>query len=126
MIKLKRVYESAGSGDGARFLVERLWPRGIKKSALQIDAWLKDVAPSTNLRQWFAHDPRKWSDFRERYFRELRDNPEAIEPIITAATPGTVTLLYSSHDTEHNNAVALKDYIEDHLKKRRAPRRRSA
>jgi uncharacterized protein YeaO (DUF488 family) len=126
MIKLKRVYESAASDDGVRFLVERLWPRGIKKTALQMDAWLKDVAPSTNLRQWFAHDPRKWSDFRARYFRELRANSEVIEPIFTAAKQGTVTLLYSSHDTEHNNAVALKDYLEGLLKKRRAPQRRAA
>jgi|SRR6516165_5636835 uncharacterized protein YeaO (DUF488 family) len=126
MIKLKRVYESAASDDGARILVERLWPRGIKKSALQIDAWLKDVAPTTNLRQWFAHDPEKWSGFRERYFRELRSNPRAVEPIITAAKRGNVTLIYSSHDTEHNNAVALKDYIEGVSGKSSAPHKRAA
>jgi len=126
MIKLKRVYESAASDDGARFLVERLWPRGIKKSALPVDAWLKDVAPTTKLRQWFAHDPQKWSDFRERYFRELRTNPHAVEPIITAAKRGNVTLLYSSHDTEHNNAVALKDYIEGGSRKRSASHKRTA
>ena len=126
MIKLKRVYESGASDDGARFLVERLWPRGIKKSALPIDAWLKDVAPTTKLRQWFAHDPHKWSDFRERYFRELGANPQAVEPIITAAKRGNVTLLYSSHDTEHNNAVALKDYIDGRSKKRPASHKRTA
>jgi uncharacterized protein YeaO (DUF488 family) len=126
MIKLKRVYESAASDDGARFLVERLWPRGIKKTALQIDAWLKDVAPSTGLRKWFAHDPRKWNDFRKRYFRELRANDESVEPIMTAAKRGTVTLLYSSHDVEHNNAVALRDYIRNQSKKGRAPLRRAA
>jgi uncharacterized protein YeaO (DUF488 family) len=120
------VYESAASDDGARFLVERLWPRGIKKTALQIDAWLKDVAPSTGLRKWFAHDPRKWNDFRKRYFRELRANDESVEPIMTAAKRGTVTLLYSSHDVEHNNAVALRDYIRNQSKKGRAPLRRAA
>jgi len=105
------VYEPAVSGDGTRFLVERLWPRGVKKSALEMDAWLKDVAPSTELRQWFSHDPAKWGDFCERYFRELRAHRGALEPIIAASKRGTVTLLYSSHDAEHNNAVALKDYI---------------
>jgi uncharacterized protein YeaO (DUF488 family) len=118
MIKLKRVYEPAASGDGTRFLVERLWPRGVKKSALQMDAWLKEVAPSTELRQWFSHDPAKWSDFRARYFRELRANRGAIEPIVTAARRGAVTLLYSSHDAEHNNAVALKDYIGRRLRRK--------
>ena len=126
MIKLKRVYESAASDDGARFLVERLWPRGIKKTELQIDSWLKDVAPSTDLRRWFAHDPQKWSDFRERYFRELQANPEVVEPITAAAKRGNVTLLYSSHDTEHNNAVALKDYIERGLRKRSPSHKRAA
>ena len=111
MIKVKRVYEPAVSGDGTRFLVERLWPRGVKKSELKMDAWLKDVAPSTELRQWFGHDPEKWRDFRERYNRELRANPDAVQPIIAAAKRGTVTLLYSSHDTEHNNAVALMQYV---------------
>lgn len=126
MIKLKRVYEPAASGDGTRFLVERLWPRGVKKSALQMDAWLKDVAPSTELRQWFSHDPTKWSDFRERYFRELRANRGAIEPIVTAARRGAVTLLYSSHDAEHNNAVALKDYIGRRLRRKIASNRAKA
>jgi len=125
MIKLKRVYAPAASDDGMRFLVERLWPRGIKKTELQMQAWLKDVAPSTDLRQWFGHDPAKWSDFRKRYFRELSANPDAVEPILTAAKRGTVTLLYSSHDTEHNNAVALKEFIEGQSKKR-TPRKRAA
>ncbi len=120
MIKLKRVYEPAAPGDGVRFLIERLWPRGIKKSELKMEAWLKDVAPSTELRQWFNHDPEKWSDFQERYFRELRANPDAIEPLVAAAKRGTVTLLYSSHDTEHNNAVALMGYIGRRLKKKTA------
>lgn len=112
MIKLKRVYEKADPDDGVRYLVERLWPRGVKKTALRIDGWLKDAAPSTELRKWFSHDPEKWRDFRRRYFAELDRVPDAWAPIRQAARSGTVTLLYSSHDTEHNNAVALKEYIE--------------
>lgn len=112
MIHLKRVYDPAASEDGKRFLVERLWPRGIKKSELRIDAWLKDVGPSTALRQWFGHDPNKWDEFRRRYFQELEKNIEARKPIERAAARGQVTLVYSSHDEEHNNAVALKEFLE--------------
>ena len=122
MIVLKRVYEPVASTDGTRFLVERLWPRGIKKTALQMDAWLKDVAPSTALRRWFGHDPKKWTEFRRRYFHELTANADVIEPIIKAARRGRVTLLYSSHDEEHNNAVALKHYVEVRMKKRVSPK----
>lgn len=115
MIKLKRAYEPANRNDGTRFLVERLWPRGVKKDALQLDAWLKDVAPSTKLRQWFGHDPAKWSDFQRRYRAELNENAGALEPILKAARRGRVTLVYSSHDQEHNNAVVLKAYLESRL-----------
>jgi uncharacterized protein YeaO (DUF488 family) len=115
MIKLKRVYDPAARSDGSRFLVERLWPRGVKKTALKMDGWLKDVAPSTELRKWFGHDPKKWPEFRRRYFAELRSNRDALEPILKEKGP--VTLLYSSHDTEHNNAVALKDFLEAQLKR---------
>jgi uncharacterized protein YeaO (DUF488 family) len=118
MVNVKRVYESL-SGKGARFLVERLWPRGMKKEALKIDAWLKDVAPSTGLRQWFGHDPAKWSAFQQRYTAELREHPEALEPILYAALKGDVTLLYSAHDTEHNAAIVLKRYVEKLMAKRR-------
>ncbi|MGB6975356.1 MAG: DUF488 family protein [Terracidiphilus sp.] len=112
MIQLKRVYERAEpSKDGLRFLVERLWPRGIRKEALHFDAWVKDAAPSTELRQWFSHDPAKWKAFQRRYFAELDMKPEALEPIRSAARKGVATLLFSSHDTEHNNAVALKTYL---------------
>src|SRR3954470_21771899 len=111
MLKLKRAYEPPAREDGQRFLVERLWPRGLKKSALRVDAWLKDVAPSTELRKWFSHDPEKWLLFRSHYFRELDSRPEAWRPIVSAARRGTVTLVYSSHDEHHNNAVALKDYV---------------
>ena len=119
VIKLKRAYDAVASADGTRFLVERLWPRGIKKAALPLEAWLKDVAPSTPLRRWFGHDPKKWSEFRRRYFRELSGNADALQPILKAAHHGPVTLVYSSHDTKHNNAVALKDYVEAQIGKKR-------
>lgn len=112
MIQLKRVYDKAAPEDGQRFLVERLWPRGIKKSALRIDAWLKELGPSTSLRKWFGHDPKRWEEFRRRYFQELEKNVEACKPIQRAAARGSVTLIYSSHDEEHNNAVALKEFLE--------------
>ena len=97
---------------GMRFLVERLWPRGVKKTSLHFHGWLKDVAPSTELRKWFSHDPAKWNEFRQRYFAELEANPQSWKPIVEAARNGTVTLIYSSHDTEHNNAVALEEFLQ--------------
>ncbi len=112
MIQLKRAYEQAGPEDGVRYLVERLWPRGVKKTELRLDGWLKDAAPSDDLRRWFAHDPKKWDEFRRRYDTELDSRAEALLPIQTAARRGRVTLVYSAHDTEHNNAVALKQYLE--------------
>jgi uncharacterized protein YeaO (DUF488 family) len=115
MIQLKRVYEAPDSTDGVRFLVERLWPRGVKKSSLEISAWLKEVAPCIELRKWFHHDPARWKEFRRRYFSELRENPASWCPILDAARSGNVTLLYSSHDPEHNNAVALKDFLVQNL-----------
>lgn len=115
MIKLKRVYDEDQPDDGVRYLVERLWPRGIKKTALRIDGWLKDTGPSTELRKWFSHDPEKWREFRRKYFAELDHTPDAWAPIRDAARQGAVTLLYSSHDAEHNNAVALKEYIENKI-----------
>lgn len=113
MIRLKRVYDRESPEDGKRFLVERLWPRGIGKGALRIDEWYKEVAPSTELRKWFAHDPAKWAEFRRRYRAELDARPESWKPLAEAAASGTVTLLFSARDTEHNNAVALKDYLEE-------------
>ena len=121
MITLKRVYDPVTSTDGVRFLVERLWPRGVKKTALRIDAWLKDVAPSSELRRWFSHDPKKWSEFRRRYHDELTANADALDPIVKAARRGRVTLVYSSHDTEHNNAVALKEYLDARKGKKQTP-----
>ena len=118
LLKLKRVYEPDSRADGTRILVERLWPRGLSKETLRVDAWLKDVGPSTELRQWFGHDPGKWSRFRARYSRELDSRPEAWRPIVTAARRGAVTLVYSSRDTEHNNAVALKDYLRPKIRRK--------
>ena len=96
MLKLKRVYDPVSRSDGTRFLVERLWPRGLSKERMHGTTWLKDVGPSTELRQWFNHDPLKWSRFRERYFRELDSRPQSWEPVLTAARQGIVTLVYSS------------------------------
>ncbi len=112
IIQTKRVYEPAGSHDGTRYLVDRLWPRGLKKEALKMDGWLKDVAPSDKLRRWFTHDPAKWAEFQRRYSAELNQKRAAWAPIVQAARRGTVTLLYSAHDEAHNNAVALKTYLE--------------
>ena len=117
MLKTRRVYEDAKTGDGTRFLVERLWPRGIKKDELKMKAWLKDVSPSPELRKWFAHDPAKWPEFQKRYRAELKANPEAWKPIVEAAQKGNVTLLYSARDTEHNSALLLKSFLEKHLSK---------
>lgn len=115
VLKLKRVYENSERSDGARFLVERLWPRGMKKAQLKLDAWLKDVAPSDSLRRWFGHDPLKWNEFQKKYRAELSDNPDAWKPILEAAKRGNVTLLYSSRDREHNNALVLKSFLEERI-----------
>src|SRR5436305_448575 len=108
MLTVKRVYKAPEPGDGTRFLVERLWPRGVKKETLRMmDAWLRDVAPSNALRRWFGHEPAKWKEFRRRYSAELDAKLESLQPILEAMRQGDVTLLYSAHDKEHNNAVAL-------------------
>ena len=117
MLKTKRVYESAESSDGTRFLVERLWPRGMKKEQLEMKSWLKDVAPSPELRKWFAHDPAKWQEFQQRYRTELESNLEAWQPLLVAAEQGDVTLLYSARDTEHNSAILLKSFLEEQMRK---------
>jgi len=119
-IQTKRVYEKAGEADGARFLVERLWPRGMKKAALQMDDWLKEVAPSDALRKWFAHDPKKWTEFQRRYCAELDAHPDTWLPLMAAARKGDVTLLYSAHDTEHNNAAVLQAYLSKRLGARKS------
>ena len=112
MIHTKRVYESPSSEDGARFLVDRLWPRGVRKEELRLDGWYKDVAPSSQLRTWFGHNPGRWEEFKLRYFAELDKNPEAWAPLVELAHGVNITLLYSAGDQEHNNAVALKHYLE--------------
>lgn len=112
MVFLKRAYDAVSNDDGHRFLVERLWPRGVKKDALAIAGWPKDVAPSTSLRKWFSHDPAKWNEFRRCYFAELDMHRDALRPLLDAAKHGDITLVYSSHDIDHNNAVALKQYLE--------------
>ena len=114
-LKIKRVYEKPDKDDGIRILVDRLWSRGLTKEKAKVDVWLKDIAPSTTLRKWFGHDPKKWGKFQRKYFAELNTRPDAWEPILKAAKRGAITLLYSSHDTEHNNAVALKGYLEAKL-----------
>ena len=115
LVRVKRVYESIQRSDGTRFLVERFWPRGMKKEKLKLEAWLKDVAPSDGLRRWFGHDPAKWDEFQQRYRAELQANPGAWKPLLEAARQGNVTLLYSARDTEHNNAIVLKDYLAERL-----------
>ena len=119
MIQLKRVYAPAESRDGRRFLVERLWPRGMRKEELVMEGWLKAVAPSDGLRKWFGHDPAKWEEFQQRYASELEGNSAAWEPLLAAARQGTVTLLYSSHDQEHNNALALKGFLDGRLEQQK-------
>lgn len=116
MINVKRVYDPASAEDGQRFLVDRLWPRGVKKEALKFEAWYKDVAPSNELRQWYGHDPDKWCEFNERYFAELDDEPEAWHPLLAAARKGNITLLFSTRELERNNAVTLRAYLEKRLK----------
>lgn len=117
MIALKRAYDDAAPGDGHRVLVERLWPRGVRKADLPLDGWMKEIAPSTELRQWFSHDPEKWPEFQRRYRQELAAHPEALEPLLTAARRGPLTLIYSSHDAEHNNALVLQQVLHQKLQR---------
>ena len=116
MINLKRAYEPATANDGARFLVERLWPRGVRKQGLKLDGWLKDVAPSPDLRQWFGHDPKKWPEFRRRYSTALRAHPDGWRPLLTAARRGRVTLVYAARDVARNGAVVLKAFLDRRLR----------
>ena len=110
-LKLKRAYEPAERGDGQRVLVDRIWPRGVSKAEAHIDLWLKEVAPSTALRKWFGHKPERWDGFRERYGKELKGNP-AVEELRQVMAKGPLTLVYGAKDTEHNQAVALADYLQ--------------
>lgn len=113
-VRLKRVYEEPSQHDGYRLLVDRLWPRGITREKLHLDAWLKDLAPSTGLRKWFSHDLKKWGQFKRRYFLELDDHPEEIAHILEKTRAGRVTLVFSARDEKFNNAAALKEYLQRH------------
>ena len=108
---VKRVYEPPEASDGTRVLVDRIWPRGLTKEHASVDVWLKDIAPSTVLRTWFGHDPKRWREFHARYFEELQANHAAVEHLAGIVSAGKVTLLFGAHDTERNNAVALADYL---------------
>ena len=110
-IQIKRAYEPAAPEDGERYLVDRLWPRGVNKDALHLAGWLKEVAPSDLLRRWFGHDPVRWSEFRRRYRGELKSKRAALQPLRDALKRGTVTLVYSAHDEEHNQAVVLREFL---------------
>ena len=115
MIRLKRVYDRQESEDGPRYLVDRLWPRGMKKDDLPLDGWLKDVAPSAALRRWFGHDPGRWAEFCHRYYVELTENADAWRLLLEMARKQDITLLFSAHDMEYNNAVALRSFLEERL-----------
>jgi uncharacterized protein YeaO (DUF488 family) len=115
-IRVKRAYEAASPGDGTRILIDRLWPRGLAKKEAHIDLWLKEIAPSTELRQWFNHEPEKWKEFRQRYFVELRQRPAAVGRLIEAMRKGPVTLLFGSKEARFNNAMALKEFLRARVK----------
>jgi uncharacterized protein YeaO (DUF488 family) len=112
MIRLKRIYEPPSADDGIRVLVDRLWPRGISKERAKLDHWLKEIAPTGALRKWFAHDQKKWAEFRERYIKELRANRDAVATLKQLEHNKTITLLFAAKDEAHNEAVVIRDYIK--------------
>ncbi|HEX8960539.1 MAG TPA: DUF488 domain-containing protein [Geobacteraceae bacterium] len=112
MVRIKRIYDEPAPGDGRRVLIDRLWPRGISKDEAGIDEWLKEVAPSDELRKWFGHEPARWEEFRRRYWEELKVHGEILERLRSEARKGTVTLLFAAKDAEHNNAVVLKEMLD--------------
>jgi uncharacterized protein YeaO (DUF488 family) len=111
-IKIKRAYDPPEEDDGFRVLIDRLWPRGVSKEAAKIDLWSKDLSPSTALRRWFGHDPKKWEEFKRRYYRELDAHPEAVEDLRRRTKKQTVTLIFGAKDPGHSNARALMDYLK--------------
>jgi uncharacterized protein YeaO (DUF488 family) len=111
-IKIKRVYETSDESDGTRILVDRLWPRGLSKEKARIDFWAKDISPSTELRQWYKHDPDKWHEFKDKYFNELNNNLKGVKELLQYVNERNVTFVYSSKEQHLNNAVALKEYVE--------------
>lgn len=113
-VQIKRAYEPPAPEDGTRILIDRLWPRGVKKETLALDQWMKELAPSTELRQWFGHDPALWTGFRERYAAELEPHAEQIHALRALARKGTITLVYGAHDEAHNNAVVLRELLLAH------------
>ena len=113
-LRTKRVYEGPAKSDGRRILVDRLWPRGVSKEKAKIDFWAKAISPSNELRRWYQHDPDKWGEFRRRYFKELEQNPEGVAELRANLRKGAVTLVFSSKESELNNASALVEYLEDH------------
>ena len=115
-IKIKRCYESPSLTDGARFLVDGLWPRGFRKEAIRLAGWVREVAPSQKLRNWFDHDPKRWAEFRKRYFVELTTKRDTWMPSLEAASKGNVTLLFSAHDLEHNSQWPLQEFLQRRLR----------
>lgn len=113
-LHIKRIYEAKAASDGSRILIDRLWPRGMSKEKADIDHWVKDIAPSDDLRHWFGHDPQKWAEFQHLYQEELHANPDAVQALRDIIGDTTATLLYAAHDTAHNNAVVLRDFLATH------------
>ena len=120
LIRIERIYDNPkGNNDGYRILVDRLWPRGLSKDKVKVDLWQKDIAPSNSLRKWFTHDEKKWNEFKRRYFKELDENNELVNMILSKVKEGsssTITLLYGTKEDRFNNAVALKEYLEEKAK----------
>ncbi len=123
MIRIKRIYEPPASEDGLRILVDRVWPRGLKKERAKVDFWFKSIAPSTELRKWFAHDPKKWREFCNRYHQELQSKQREVDILRHKIKQGVVTLLFAARDLDHNNAIALKSYLESSKSRRSAGRK---
>ena len=123
--RLRRIYDTPPADDGLRVLVDRLWPRGLRKADAEVDVWAREIAPSAELRRWFAHDPARWTEFRARYRDELSRQSEALDGLLAECRKGPVTLLYAARDTEHNQAVVLREVLREKLaQEKRAGRRR--
>jgi uncharacterized protein YeaO (DUF488 family) len=117
MIKIERIYDNPRGNNNFRILVDRLWPRGLSKDKVKVDLWQKDIGPSNSLRKWFGHDDQKWNEFKRRYFKELDKNVDSVKQILDKVNEGSITLLYGSKEEKFNNAVALKEYLEEKIKK---------
>jgi uncharacterized protein YeaO (DUF488 family) len=117
MIKIERIYDNPRGNNNFRILVDRLWPRGLSKDKVKVNLWQKDIAPSNSLRKWFGHDDQKWNEFKRRYFKELDKNVDSVKQILDKVNEGSITLLYGSKEEKFNNAVALKEYLEEKIKK---------